>query len=825
MASLVCDIDSIKEIEDGLTSNKVAQFAYTQSAYNDNDADGVESYDYSQENNIPVANASILKVNDTVLNKGWRSQASSITRMLMNHFLGRVSYNLNKLNDNFSSLLASLKSYIGQANGIASLDENGRIPYSQLPESALELKGTWNASTNVWTGSDGTTGSLISGTGTLGDTYIVTTEGWFDSATGTGSATAVAGYEHYLVNGRIMYNGTDWVNISGGSQYALCTEDYFRAGAGSCVKVYGVAIGCNAVASAYGVAIGCCACNNSSEGVAIGDNAVTGDSSVAIGYDASDNGCTCAVAIGASAHAFADEGVAVGADTYVNATEGVAIGCSACTGGIEGISLGKEAKVSGNYGVSIGSSSCAGSQSVALGYNAGSYASSYVQTVAIGATARALGNYGVSIGTQAGASHYGDYNVAIGIYALYGASNSNSSYNMAIGPNTLRCLGCGSQNTAIGMNAGCAVTTGNNVTAIGYNALCKATVGSDHTAIGASALANLTTGLYNTAIGARALCGLTTGCENFGLGINAGWAITTGCNNVFIGNNTAQAIAGNSSENVVIGKNAMCESCNCTVSGTVIIGSKAGVKNRIGGNVFIGQYSGYVNTSGCDNTFLGQNSGCSNITGSENTFVGRWSGSSNTSGLDNTFIGVRSGTVNIAGTANSFLGSCSGFSNCTGNYNTFIGFQSGFSNSDGRYNTFIGSESGFFNDGTNNTFIGVRSGYANTTGRENTFVGEASGASTEIGTQNTFIGVTSGYNNTSGSYNTFIGYDSGCTHSSASARVIVGYGIHCVPNDYDFALGVDHVGTFRNYIFTCNVCGALYWCIGSCLYKIAQVSV
>ena len=206
-----------------LVNNKVINFSYTQNAYNCNDVNGVYNYDVCCENNIPVADASIVKINNTVVTKGYRSKASSITRMLVNHIFGRVSYNLNKVHDNFLTFTSSMLSSLGTANGIATLDENGRLPYSQLPESAVEIKGTWNASTNVWTGNNGSTGSLISGTGNIGDTYIVTTEGWFDSATGQSSATPVAGYEHYLVNGRIMYNGTDWVNISGvTNSYCLC---------------------------------------------------------------------------------------------------------------------------------------------------------------------------------------------------------------------------------------------------------------------------------------------------------------------------------------------------------------------------------------------------------------------------------------------------------------------------------------------------------------------------------------------------------------------------------------------------------------------------
>ena len=108
MSTLKEDLTAIKEIQDGLVSNKVARFSYTQKAYTDNIVDGVDTYNVNNEQNIPNGTAAIMKVNDTIINKGYRAQASSITRMLMNHFLGRISYNLNKINDNMQSLLDTL---------------------------------------------------------------------------------------------------------------------------------------------------------------------------------------------------------------------------------------------------------------------------------------------------------------------------------------------------------------------------------------------------------------------------------------------------------------------------------------------------------------------------------------------------------------------------------------------------------------------------------------------------------------------------------------------------------------------------------------------
>ena len=137
MGTLNEDLSAIKEVEDKIVANKVARFAYTEEAYTTNDANGVTEYNVNKEQNIPTADASVLKVNETVLSKGYRAQASSVTRMLLNHFFGRMSYNLNKVNDIVSNLIATLIGHRGTANGFATLDENGRVPDSQLSVSKI----------------------------------------------------------------------------------------------------------------------------------------------------------------------------------------------------------------------------------------------------------------------------------------------------------------------------------------------------------------------------------------------------------------------------------------------------------------------------------------------------------------------------------------------------------------------------------------------------------------------------------------------------------------------------------------------------------------
>lgn len=81
--------------------------------------------------------------------------------------------------------------------GVATLDNNGRIPYEQLPESAVEFKGYWNASTN--------TPHLADGTGTKGDMYYTDVAGSQDLGSGT---------QYFNVGDRVLYDGSVWKNIN-----------------------------------------------------------------------------------------------------------------------------------------------------------------------------------------------------------------------------------------------------------------------------------------------------------------------------------------------------------------------------------------------------------------------------------------------------------------------------------------------------------------------------------------------------------------------------------------------------------------------------------
>ena len=121
--------------------------------------------------------------------------------------LEKMKKDLEAMTAQVSANLAALEATKAKPNGIASLDPDGRIPYSQLPESAMEFKGDWDASTN--------TPVLADGTGDLGDMYLVSVGGAVDL--GSGSIT-------FLDGDRVIYNQAGkWEKISGGSVKSVNT--------------------------------------------------------------------------------------------------------------------------------------------------------------------------------------------------------------------------------------------------------------------------------------------------------------------------------------------------------------------------------------------------------------------------------------------------------------------------------------------------------------------------------------------------------------------------------------------------------------------------
>lgn len=87
---------------------------------------------------------------------------------------------------------------INVANGIPQLDGSGKILVSQLPNSVMEYKGTWNAATN--------TPTLVNGTGNQGDVYLCNVAGTVNF--GAGAIT-------FAVGDQAIYSGTIWQKAGG----------------------------------------------------------------------------------------------------------------------------------------------------------------------------------------------------------------------------------------------------------------------------------------------------------------------------------------------------------------------------------------------------------------------------------------------------------------------------------------------------------------------------------------------------------------------------------------------------------------------------------
>ena len=135
-----------------------------------------------------VAHADIVQVADVIQQTGDVSIVGNFA----------VTGDITQGNDTLDNTYIKLTEK-GTPNGVATLDNTGRIPASQLTIDAMEYKGKWDASTN--------TPTLADGTGTDGDFYIVSVAGSQDLGSGTIS---------FNLNDRVLYNGSEWERVPAG---------------------------------------------------------------------------------------------------------------------------------------------------------------------------------------------------------------------------------------------------------------------------------------------------------------------------------------------------------------------------------------------------------------------------------------------------------------------------------------------------------------------------------------------------------------------------------------------------------------------------------
>ncbi|MDX1461916.1 MAG: hypothetical protein R3359_02580 [Marinirhabdus sp.] len=197
-----------------------------------------------------------------------------------------------------------------------------------------------------------------------------------------------------------------------------------------------------------------------------------------------------------------------------------------------------------------------------------------------------------------------------------GSQNTTGLANIAIGPEALENNSVGNGNVAIGSRALQNTTSANN-TAVGESALDRNTIGENNTALGGNSLGNNIDGSYNLALGYfsgvsnvsgsyNSFVGWqagrfnTTGWRNFYGGALSGWNNDTGNGNVMIGNSAGLYLT-NSSENVVLGYEAMSGTVQRVGNRNTILGRRAGFNSATSGSVFIGYFAGVGITE--DNRF------------------------------------------------------------------------------------------------------------------------------------------------------------------------------------------------------------------------------
>ncbi len=85
---------------------------------------------------------------------------------------------------------------LGDANGVATLGADGKVPSAQLPTLGSSYKGTWNAATN--------TPYIVDGVGTAGDYYLVSTGGTWNGIV-------------FVAGNTVIYSGSIWQRAGGGT--------------------------------------------------------------------------------------------------------------------------------------------------------------------------------------------------------------------------------------------------------------------------------------------------------------------------------------------------------------------------------------------------------------------------------------------------------------------------------------------------------------------------------------------------------------------------------------------------------------------------------
>ncbi len=200
---------------------------------------------------------------------------------------------------------------------------------------------------------------------------------------------------------------------------------------------------------------------------------------------------------------------------------------------------------------------------------------------------------------------------------------------------------------------------------------------------------------------------------------------------------------------------------------SVFIGEEAGANDDFtnNSNVFLGDSTGYMNTSGNSNVAVGSGALYNNTEKGGIVAIGNMA-------LHHNGIGA---TGSSDGRYNCAIGNAALFQNTTGNSNTAVGYQSLMKNETGVLNVGVGGSALFRNIGGDlNVAIGVGASSNNTSGSSNVAMGTWALTMSDSGSYNTAIGRSGMFNNVSGSSNTSLGCFSMSRNISGDNNVAIG---------------------------------------------------
>ena len=524
------------------------------------------------------------------------------------------------------------------------------------------------------------------------------------------------------------------------------------------------------------------------ENVFIGDNSgaqYTGNSSGAVGHNVFVGHNTGAAEVNGADNVF----VGHSAGIVFTGNEAVFIGSGAGQSSIlnapDGVNNTYIGTHSGNTNTDGSNNTYCGFESGRYNFNTAGAGTKAAANTLIGAncgTGDAGGNShfysNTFVGTQAGLSmRTGNQNSyfgsSVGRFLLSGTNNILIG-RLVAGTATA----IGDSNTFVGTEAVSTTTPtiGQGNTIIGAFA-GQGTTANDLTFVGTAAGLNNTTGIRNSFIGYRCGNANSTGGNNTFLGYYSAFNNTTADSNTFTGSFSGFT---NTTGNRNTFYGTYSGFTNNTSQQNSFYGFKAGFSNTVDSNTFAGAYCGFSNSTGTHNTFLGTTAGFSNTTGVNNTFLGFRAGYSTTGAADsNTFVGNQSGFNNSSASNNTFVGHYSGFLNTTGDRNTYIGLRAGYSSTTVPDNTFVGHQCGARTTGRENVYVGSKTGFRTYTstansGARNVLIGYSAGTFITSSDSNTYVGHNAGANTTTGAANSALGSQAGPTSSTLRNTTSVG---------------------------------------------------